>query len=65
MTPSEQYERFDHPVRTSRALHALGVCTVLVLPATGQPVLEARPPSGPLVRFTVVWRSGWVFTWRP
>ncbi|MGW4422938.1 hypothetical protein [Streptosporangium sp. NPDC004631] len=65
MTAGEQYERFEHLVRLSWALHALGICTSLVLPVTGQPVLEVRSVSGSLVRITVIWRSGWVFTWRP
>ncbi|MFD0883623.1 hypothetical protein ACFQ08_03490 [Streptosporangium algeriense] len=65
MTPGEQHERFDHLVRLGRAMHALGVCVVLVLPTAGEPVLEVRSASGTLVRIIVIWRSGWAFTWRP
>ncbi|GAA2858653.1 hypothetical protein GCM10010517_17110 [Streptosporangium fragile] len=66
MTARERYERFDHLVRLSRALHGLGVCTLLVLPVAGQPVLEIRSASGVQVRVTVIRRyCGWVFTWRP
>ncbi|MFF5208886.1 hypothetical protein [Streptosporangium sp. NPDC000396] len=62
----ERHERFIHLTRLGWDLHGFGVCTSLVLPATGQPVLEIWSAAGTLTRITVIRRyCGWVFTWRP
>ncbi|MEU8378413.1 hypothetical protein [Streptosporangium sp. NPDC048865] len=67
MTVAEWHERFAHLTRLGRDLHRLGVCTSLVLPVAGQPILEIRSATGAaLVRITVVRRRrGWAFVWRP
>lgn len=64
---TEQRERFAHLTRLGWDLHGLGVCTSLVLPVAGQPILEIRSATGTaLVRITVVRRyCGWAFVWRP
>ncbi|MEU7983348.1 hypothetical protein AB0B56_00600 [Streptosporangium canum] len=65
-TTAEQQERFVHLVRLGWDLRALGVRTSLVLPVTGQPILEVHSAAGTLARITVIRRyRGWVFTWRP
>ncbi|MFI6454073.1 hypothetical protein ACIBF6_21235 [Streptosporangium amethystogenes] len=63
----ERRVRFVHLTRLSWDLHGLGVCTSLVLPVAGQPILEIRTATGTaLVRVTVVRRHcGWAFVWRP
>ncbi|MDP9849857.1 hypothetical protein [Streptosporangium lutulentum] len=63
---TEQWERFAHLVRLGWDLRILGVRTSLVLPVTGQPILEIHSAAGTLARITVIRRyHGWVFTWRP
>ncbi|MEV4378802.1 hypothetical protein [Streptosporangium sp. NPDC049644] len=64
---AEQREQFMHLTQLGWDLHGLGVCTSLVLPVAGQPILEIRTTTGTaLVRITVVRRHcGWVFVWRP
>jgi hypothetical protein len=65
-TTAEQRERFIHLVRLGWDLRTLGVRTSLVLPVTGQPLLEIHSASGILSRVTVIRRyRGWGFTWRP
>ncbi|WP_433243303.1 hypothetical protein ACQPYK_39600 [Streptosporangium sp. CA-135522] len=65
-TTTEQRERFVHLVRLGWDLRALGVRTSLVLPVSGQPILEVHSAAGTLARITVIRRyCGWVFTWRP
>lgn len=62
----EQQTRFIHLVRLGWDLRTLGVRTSLVLPVTGNPVLEVHEAAGVLARITAVRRHrGWVFTWRP
>lgn len=66
-TASEERERFVLLTRLSWDLHGLGVCTSLVVPVAGQPVLEIRTATGAaLVRVTVARRyCGWAYVWRP
>ncbi|MEV1249689.1 hypothetical protein ACIBO2_37845 [Nonomuraea sp. NPDC050022] len=66
MTAREQYERFDHLARLGWDLHCLGIRVSLVVPVSGQPVLEMLSESGAKVHIAAVRRyCGWVFTWRP
>ncbi|MER5644454.1 hypothetical protein [Streptosporangium sp. NPDC002524] len=67
MTASEERERFALLTRLSWDLHGLGVCTSLVVPVAGQPILEIRTATGAaLVRVTVTRRyCGWAYVWRP
>lgn len=64
---AEQREQFTHLTRLGWNLRCLGLCTSLVLPVAGQPILEIRTATGTtLVRVTVVRRyCGWAFVWRP
>ncbi|MEU9831205.1 hypothetical protein AB0D67_06635 [Streptosporangium sp. NPDC048047] len=58
--------QFIHLVRLSWDLKSLGVCTSLVLPVTGPPVLEVFSGRRSRVRITAVRRDrGWFFVWRP
>jgi hypothetical protein len=66
MTAREPYERFSHLTRLGWDLHGLGIRISIVVPVTGQPVLEMHSMNGTAVRITVIRRyCGWVFTWRP
>ncbi|MEU3166860.1 hypothetical protein [Streptosporangium sp. NPDC006930] len=67
VTAVERRARFVHLTRLSWDLHGLGVCTSLVLPVAGQPILEMHTATGATpVRITVVRRHcGWAFVWRP
>lgn len=66
MSAHDPQEQFTHLVRLGWNLRVLGLCTSLVLPQVGQPILEVMSGNETRVRITVVRRAcGWVFVWRP
>ncbi|GAA3442430.1 hypothetical protein [Planomonospora venezuelensis] len=66
MKPHNPQAQFIHLLRLGWDLRNLGVCTSLVLPVTGPPVLEVMQAGRTRLRVMAVRRSReWVFTWRP
>jgi hypothetical protein len=66
MKPHDPEEQFIHLVRLGWDLRDLGVCTSLVLPVIGEPVLEIMSAGRSRVRIAAARHGGeWVFTWRP
>ncbi|MGJ6963695.1 hypothetical protein ACSDR0_17470 [Streptosporangium sp. G11] len=66
MKSRDPREQFTHLMRLGWDLRGLGLCTSLVLPRAGQPILEVMFGGETRVRITVVRRAcGWVFVWRP
>ncbi|GLK15495.1 hypothetical protein GCM10017600_89100 [Streptosporangium carneum] len=66
MTKNCSHEQFDHLVRLGRDLHRIGVGSMLVLPVTGQPILEVVSMGRTQIRVVVIRRAReWVFIWRP